>query len=179
MAIAPEVRAFLQEKGASYEIIQHRLAFTASEEAAAAHVRGAGWAKTVVFHTAEGEPILAVLPATYQVDVARLAQLAGTSSVRLAAEEELAGLYPHCERGAMAPIGSLYGQRTFADEHLASVGEIVFNAGDHVEAVRMLWEDYQRLAAPAMGVFGRRGNGQPSARTPRSPRLHESGGGWH
>jgi Ala-tRNA(Pro) deacylase len=179
MTISADVRAFLRENAASYAIVQHHLAFTAQEEAAAAHVPGAGWAKAVVFFTAAAEPILAVLPATYQVNAARLAALAGTPAVRLASEQELARLYPHCERGAMAPIGALYGQRTFADEHLATAGEIVFNAGDHVEAVRMRWQEYLRLVDPVMGTFGERTNGQPTARTPRSPHLHENGGGWH
>ncbi|NIR36376.1 MAG: deacylase, partial [Actinobacteria bacterium] len=77
----------------------------------------------------------AVLPASYQVDVDRLGELVGGGELRLAEESEFAPLYPNCEPGAMPPLGVLYDQPVFVETRLTEDEEIVFNAGDHKEAV--------------------------------------------
>jgi Ala-tRNA(Pro) deacylase len=151
MGIAPEVEKLLKNEGVSYDVIKHPTAYTAQEEAAASHISGYEWAKTVIYFTDEDEPIMAVLPASYHVNQGKLAKLAGSSSLRLAEESDFAGLYPNCEPGAMPPLGNLYGQRVFVDQRLADDEEIVFNAGNHSEAVRMRYAEYEKLAKPTVG----------------------------
>jgi Ala-tRNA(Pro) deacylase len=119
------------------------------------HVPGRMWAKTVVC-IADGEPVLAVLPAHYSIDVERLRALVGATALRLANEVELAPLYPECELGAMPPLGPLYGQRVFLDQAMVEDEEIVFNAGTHTDAIRMKLEDFSRLVKPVVGVFSHR-----------------------
>ena len=68
MAIPASIERFVRESGVSFTPIHHRVAFTAQEEAAATHVPGMEWAKTVVCF-ADGKPILAVLPAHYRLDL--------------------------------------------------------------------------------------------------------------
>lgn len=155
MAIAPEVEKLLKNEGVSYDILKHPTAYTAQEEAAASHISGYEWAKTVIYFTEDDEPIMAVLPASYHVNQEKLAELVGSGSLRLAEESDFAGLYPNCEPGAMPPLGNLYGQRVFVDERLTKDEEIVFNAGNHSEAVRMSYADYERLAKPTVGDFSR------------------------
>lgn len=153
MPIPASIQKFLSEHGVPYQVLTHRQAYTAQEEAAVAHVPGREWAKTVVCF-ADDEPILAVLPALYNVDTERLQRLAGAKKVRLATEAELAPLYKDCEPGAMPPLGCLYGQRVFVDRTLASDPEIVFNAGTHADAIRMRYEDFAKLTNPTVGDFG-------------------------
>ena len=81
MAVPASIEKFLNERRIPFQILTHRKAFTAQEEAAVAHVPGREWAKTVVC-MADDAPILAVLPALYQVDTERLARLAGAKKVR-------------------------------------------------------------------------------------------------
>ena len=47
MTIAARIEQYLEEQGVEYEIIDHPIAFKAQEEAAASHVPGRHWAKTV------------------------------------------------------------------------------------------------------------------------------------
>lgn len=154
MAVAPEVEKLLRDQRVKYEVIKHPTAYTAAEEAAVSHVSGYEWAKTVIFFTAGGEPIMAVVPASYHVNTGSLEKLASSGSLRLAEESEFAGLYPNCEPGAMPPFGNLYGQRVFIDQRLAEHESIVFNAGNHTEAVRLRYKDFERLAKPVVGQFG-------------------------
>ena len=62
MAIPESIRKFVETHGIGFTSIHHRLAYTAQEEAAATHVPGREWAKTVVC-IADGRPVLALLPA--------------------------------------------------------------------------------------------------------------------
>jgi Ala-tRNA(Pro) deacylase len=151
--IASSVSEFLRTHGVPFSVVTHRTAFTAQEEAAVSHVPGRMWAKTVVC-VADGEPVLAVLPAHYSIDVERLRVIVGATALRLANEVELAPLYPECELGAMPPLGPLYGQRVFVDQSLMDDTEILFNAGTHTDAVRMKLDDFTRLVHPVVGAFG-------------------------
>lgn len=154
MPVPASITEFLKRSKARYTIVAHPTAYTAQEEAAAAHIPGRQWAKTVVCF-ADGEPILAVLPAHHTVDLAQLKALAGTGSLRLAKEEEFASLYPECEAGAMPPLGPLYHQRVFVDEPVTKEAEIVFNGGTHTDAIRMRYQDFAALVKPVVGEFGR------------------------
>jgi Ala-tRNA(Pro) deacylase len=146
------IREFLRDANVPYTVIAHRPAFTAQEEARAAHVPGRGWAKVVVC-LVNGEPIEAVVPATLTVNLERLLDLAGGNQIRLADEDELGRLFPACEAGAMPPFGPLYGQSVYVDVHLASESEIVFNAGTHTEAIAMRWADFSKSVRPVVGAF--------------------------
>ena len=152
MAATLSIHQFLHDAQVPYSVLPHRPAFTAQEEAAAAHVPGRDWAKVVVC-IADGRPVQAVVPAPLSVDLMELADLAGAESVRLATEDELGRLFPDCEAGAMPPFGPVYGQQVFVDVHLAGEPEIVFNAGNHRDAISMRWPDFVHAVRPIVGRF--------------------------
>jgi Ala-tRNA(Pro) deacylase len=152
MSIPSSIARFLE--GMPYQVVTHRTAFTAQEEAAAAHVPGREWAKTVVCF-ADETPILAVLPAHHQIDLERLRKLSGAATIRIAMERELAALYPACETGAVPPLGPLFGHPVFVDTVIAQDSEVVFHAGTHVDAVRMRYADLAALSSPVVGEFSR------------------------
>jgi Ala-tRNA(Pro) deacylase len=106
-------------------------------------------AKTVVVKI-DGKPVMAVLPASFHVDLRLLKRATDANKVELASEEELKDLFPECETGAMPPFGNLYGLDVFADESLSKDREIAFNAGSHRELIRLEWGDFKRLAKPRM-----------------------------
>ena len=155
MAVTASVQEFLRRANLAYSVFPHVRAYTAQEEAAVTHVSGRDWAKAVVCFM-DGEPVQAVVPADLEVDLARLAALAGASAIRLATEDELGWLYPDCERGAMPPLGPLYNQTVFVDEALAEETRIVFNGGTHADAVSMRYDDFALLTHPIVGRFARR-----------------------
>jgi Ala-tRNA(Pro) deacylase len=150
--IPTSISDYLDRNRARYTVMSHPVAYTAQTEAAAAHVPGNEWAKAVVCF-ADDQPILAVLPAPFAVDLNRLQRAADAHSIRLAKEVEFARLYEDCETGAMPPLGPLYGQRVFVDKRLTADPEVVFNAGSHHDAIRMPYREFERLAKPTVAEF--------------------------
>ncbi len=149
-----KLREFLDSNQVKYVTISHSVAYTAQEIAASAHIRGKELAKTVMVML-DGELAMAVLPASYQLDLEKLKAVAGAASVRLATEAEFKDKFPGCETGAMPPFGNLYGMKVFADETLTQDEEIAFNAGTHSELIRLAWADYARLVQPVIAQLAR------------------------
>jgi Ala-tRNA(Pro) deacylase len=143
------LREFLDYHHTKYLVISHSLAYTAQGVAALAHVSGKKLAKTVIVKI-DGILAMAVIPASYHVDLDRLRALTGAQSVEVATEREFADAFPDCETGAMPPFGLLYDMHVYADVNLAENEEITFSAGTHRELVRMRWEDLDRLVNPTV-----------------------------
>ncbi len=144
-----KLREFLDSNRIKYMVISHSLAYTAQGVAALAHVSGKKLAKTVIVKI-DGVLAMAVIPASFHVDLDRLRKLTGAQSVEVASELEFKDAFPDCETGAMPPFGNLYDMPVYADESLAQNEEITFTGGSHRELVRMQWADMQRLVNPTI-----------------------------
>lgn len=147
-----QLRAFLDKHHIRYVVISHSKAFTAQGIAALAHISGKELAKTVILKL-DGSLAMAVLPASYQVDLVAIKKAAGVRVAELASEHEFAQHFPDCETGAMPPFGNLYGIPVYVDETLAEDEEIVFNAGSHYELIRLAYRDFEDLAKPLVMDF--------------------------
>lgn len=154
MAICSKLKKYLDGQNVSYRTIFHPPAFTMQEIAAASHIPGRMVAKSVVVK-ANGGMALCVLPATAMVDFKAVASLLGTPEVTLATEDDFAGAFEECERGAFCPFGHLYQIPLVMDEAMWRSPKMAFNAGTHRELVEMEVEDYCRLANPQIGPIGR------------------------
>ena len=146
------LKEFLDKHNVKYIVISHSPAYTAQGIAALVHIPGKELAKTVMVKM-DGSLVMAVLPASFHVDLMRLKVEAMATTVELASESEFKDRFPDCEIGAMPPFGNLYGIEVFADESLAKDEEIAFNAGSHRELIRLAWEDFEKLVKPKVVRF--------------------------
>ncbi len=142
-----KLKRYLDENKVGYEVIRHGEAYTAQELAAAMHVKGRLMVKVVIVNSEKGY-IMAALPADRRVDIAALRTALGLKMVALATEEEFKRLFPDCEPGAMPPFGNLYNIPVYVDKVLTEDRDIVFQAGNHYEAVKMGYGDFERLVKP-------------------------------
>jgi Ala-tRNA(Pro) deacylase len=145
------IENMLREKGVEYEVIPHRLAFSAQQTAAVEHVSGHIFAKTVIVTDGEKFHML-VLPGSHQVDMSLAEKLLGPG-LRLAMEEEMAFLFPESELGAEPPFGSMYDLKTYVDGSLTEKEKIVFRAGSHERSIKMRCADYMALEKPTVACF--------------------------
>jgi Ala-tRNA(Pro) deacylase len=153
-AVVPlsKVKAFLDAHGVKYVGISHSKAYTAQGIAAIAHISGRELAKSVIVKL-DGDLAMAVLPASYQVDLDALRHATGVREAELATESEFKRHFPDCETGAMPPFGNLYGIPVYVDESLTEDHEIAFNAGSHYELIKMAYLDFERLVKPEVMEF--------------------------
>jgi Ala-tRNA(Pro) deacylase len=150
-----KLKAFLDRNNVPYIQISHSKAYTAQAIAALAHVPGRELAKTVIVRV-NGKLAMAVLPASFQVDLQKLRIGAGADDVQLATEYEFEESFPDCEVGAMPPFGNLYAMPVYVEQSLTRDEEIAFNAGSHKELIRLAYADFERLVNPVVLEFSRR-----------------------
>jgi Ala-tRNA(Pro) deacylase len=147
-----KLKEFLDARNVKYVSITHSTAYTAQEIASLAHIKGQDLAKTVIVKI-DGQMAMAVLPASYQVDLSAVKAAANADTAELATEGEFRGQFPECETGAMPPFGNLYGMPVFVDQNLTRDEEIAFNAGTHNELIRLPYKDFERLVQPTVTGF--------------------------
>jgi Ala-tRNA(Pro) deacylase len=143
------LREFLDSNNIRYLVISHSVAYTAQGIAALTHIPGKELAKTVIVMI-DGRLAMAVVPASFRVDILRLKKYLAADTVELASETEFRDRFGDCETGAMPPFGNLYGMDVFADTGLTLDKEIAFNAGSHRELVRMAFSDFRGLVDPIL-----------------------------
>jgi Ala-tRNA(Pro) deacylase len=147
MVIARKLKALLDGERVLYHVLRHHERFTSQEIAQALHVPGQMLAK-VVMVKAKGKLRMAVLPANFLVDLTAFAKAVGAPDAGLATEGEFKSRFPDCEVGAMPPFGNLYDVPVVVDRSLAKDKEIVFEAGNHHEAIKIAYADFARLVEP-------------------------------
>lgn len=150
--VLTRLKQFLEENKVEYEVHSHPETFTAQEIAASLHVPGKELAKVVILRVGQ-RFLMAVLPASYRVSFDKIRELTGETEVRLASEAEFKDLFPDCEVGAMPPFGHLYNLEVLADRSLTDNTWIVYQAGSHIDTIRMKYADFVRLAQPRMEDF--------------------------
>ena len=146
------LKAFLDKNEVKYVAISHSRAYTAQEAAALAHIPGKDLAKTIIVKL-DGNMVMAVLPASYRIEMNQLATAAGVTTAELATESEFKDRFEDCDTGAMPPFGNLYGMDVDVAESLAEDDEIAFSAGSHRELVKLAYADFERLVQPKVLRF--------------------------
>lgn len=147
-----KLKKFLNEHNVKYQVISHSLAYTALEIAQAAKISGYELAKTVIVK-ADGKMVMVVLPARYKLDLTLVKQALHANLVALASEEEFATHFPDCEIGAMPPFGHLYDIPVYVAQEVTHDQNIAFNAGSHLEVIKMTYVDYAHLEKPKVAAL--------------------------
>jgi len=149
MPILAKLKQVLDSRNISYEVYNHRPAFTAQEIAAIQHVPCRELAKVVILKV-DGAFVMAVLPASRKVSLDKVRAGLGAGEVALATVGEFASLFPECEIGAMPPFGNLFSLPVYVDFELEKDEAIFFNAGNHQQTVRLRYKDFKELVKPAV-----------------------------
>jgi Ala-tRNA(Pro) deacylase len=147
-----KVTEFLDQRNVRFETMKHPAAYSGLKLAEEVHVSGRQVAKTVLLR-ADGGYVIAILPTTHCIDFESLEVLLGTKPIELATEMEAMELFPDMESGVVPMFGSVYGIRTIVDIHLAGCESIVFEGTTHEEAIRIAYEDFERIENPVTGLF--------------------------
>jgi len=149
MAILKRLKEMLDEAKITYEVYNHALAYTAQEIAAKQHVSGNELAKVVMLE-ADDQLVMGVVRGNDKISLPIVEDSLGVRHAQLATEDEFISRFPECEIGAMPPFGNLFGVKVYVDPALAKDEYIYFNAGNHVQTVRLKYKDFARLVEPTV-----------------------------
>lgn len=141
---------FLKEAHIPFTPLRHPATFSAERGAALCHVPGRSWAKTVICF-ADDEPVAAVVPAPFRVDLEQLRILSGALTTRLARQEELAAICPGCEAGGVSLFNGQWKPRVFVDQSFVGDPQMTVCAGTHTDEIQLHYGDFAELTRPVVG----------------------------
>jgi Ala-tRNA(Pro) deacylase len=126
----------LDERGISYEIVEHDLAFTAAAEARAAGQEPANAVKSLLLRDLEGYELV-VIQASDRLDLQKVREQLGErrSELRLATEEEMDADFPQFELGALPPLGEMLPAPEIVDRRVLDHERVLCNGGDHTHSL--------------------------------------------
>src|SRR5437867_11752823 len=108
------LREFLDSHNVGYIVISHSPAFTAQGIAALAHIPGKELAKTVMVKM-DDSLVMAVLPASFHVDLRQLKAEAMATTAELASESEFKDRFPDCKTDANRPYRNCNAIKAFPE----------------------------------------------------------------
>lgn len=155
MPLSTTLKHFLDNKGVRYEIIHHPHTRCSMETAQAAHIPGDQLAKSVILED-DGGYVMAVVPATHQVELSKLNKRL-RRQLGLVSESEITSLFEDCEPGAVPPVGQAYGFDVVIDDCLTAYHDVYFEGGDHTAVVHLTGRNFKQLMESAQrGHISRR-----------------------
>jgi len=98
----------------------------------------------------DGVLVMGVIPGSRKINLDLVRSSLEAKKARLATEEEFVTRFPDCEIGAMPPFGNLFDLKVVVDPALEMDEHIYFNAGNHVQTVRLRYDDFARMVRPQM-----------------------------
>lgn len=143
MAIAPDVKTYLDKSGVSCEAVSHPQVFSCVEEAKALGIDADEIAKNLIIKMKDRHAFV-VLPGARRLDMHKLRDLLGKRA-RLELEEEMPADFPKYEVGAVPPLGEFFGLPVYVDKRLLDHETIIFVAGTHTDSIKMKTQDFVNL----------------------------------
>lgn len=144
----------LKRLGILFRVDEHPPTRKAAETARTEGVPPGNFAKVVLLLGGRAR-VLAVLRADTRIDLPRLRELTGYPELRLATEEELGKEFPHCEVGAMPPLGNPGEFEIHVEDDLARAPEITFHACSRRHTITIGGEDFLRACGGHLLDFDR------------------------
>jgi Ala-tRNA(Pro) deacylase len=145
------VASYLEAQGVPHEVVEHPTRYSAAADARAAGLEPDDAAKTILLRDDEGYKV-AVIPASHRLDLHKLRELLGAgSSLRLAAEHEIAADFEAFEVGAVPPFGPLLPAPEVVDRRLLEHDRVMCSGGDHRHGVMLDPNEIVRIAKPQVG----------------------------
>jgi prolyl-tRNA editing enzyme YbaK/EbsC (Cys-tRNA(Pro) deacylase) len=138
---------FLDKNNVKYEIIKHRVVYTAYDKAATLKIKLGQVAKTIIVSLDKKDRALALIPANKNLDKKKLLQIINKQRQKLklnnfkkidfAEEKWMKKTLKGIKLGATPPFGALYGLKTFIDNALTKQTKLFVNAGDYQSSLKI------------------------------------------
>ena len=163
MPIPKSILKFLDKNKIKYEIIKHRIVYTAYDKAATLGLKPQQVAKTVIINLDNKDHALALIPANKNLDKKKFLKIVNAwkakqvaadshGRIRIARDRRTSARYSRADfakeqwmkkvlrgikLGATPPFGVLYKLPTFIDNALTNQPKLIVNAGDYQNSLKI------------------------------------------
>jgi prolyl-tRNA editing enzyme YbaK/EbsC (Cys-tRNA(Pro) deacylase) len=147
MSIPKSILNFLDKNKIKYEILKHRIVYTAYDKAATLGLKPQQVAKTVIVNLDKKEHALGLIPANKNLDKKKLLALINKQRQKIkqpnfkkidfADEKWMKKALTGIKVGATPAFGIIYKLPTFVDNALAGQPKLIVNAGDYQNSLKI------------------------------------------
>lgn len=168
MKLSAPLTAYLKRHKLAHEVVEHKTVFTAYDLAQTLKVKLDTVAKTLLLKVQQPKAvspdereqkamrhILAVLPASRRLDLARVKKVLKAKAVSIASEKDITKAL-RLKPGRQTPFGSLHGVRVVMDAALLKTTRALFSAGHFTSSLRLKVKDYRKAEQPLVGDIGKK-----------------------
>lgn len=147
MSLSPAVQTYLSNSHIGYQVLEHPHSRNSMQTARISHITPAHLAKAVVVKAGDTY-LMCVVPASHVlvlnwIDRDYSADHHGHH--QLVPEDELQGLFPDCELGAVPAIGQAYDMKVVWDSSLRHADEVYLEAGDHRHIFQLGGQEFMEV----------------------------------
>ena len=140
-----QLQEFLNSHNIKYTTISYSPAHTTQDLANYKSRLGMDLIQAVPVEIENQRIIIAILPASRQINLGSLEEAFKTNKLRLLEQKEVENLFPNCEFGTLPPFGELYDKEVFGARDLVQNQEVTFYAYSYAHLVRMNYGDFEKL----------------------------------
>ncbi len=144
--------SLLEKSHAPFEVVPHRVVFTAYDAAQTLKVKLAEIAKTLLVKIDRGYALV-ILSAEQNLDLKKLSKLTDAKKISFPKEKEVMA-FIKSTKAPVSSFGSLYGIPVILEKKFSKARTAFFSAGSFTEAIRMKLADFIVLEQPAVAAFG-------------------------
>ncbi len=152
MSLPSKLVTYLEKKNAQYDILKHRVVYTAYDLASTLHVSELGIVKTLLLKTEQGL-VLALLSAAHNLDVPKFLKAAKAKKASILKEKDVITLLKLGKK-PLASFGGLYRIPVILDKSLLKNKKAVFSGGSFTHSLHMMVKDFLALENPTVAIFG-------------------------
>lgn len=147
------VTKLLDEAKVKYNLIEHRVVYTAHDVSATTKKKLGEIAKVVLLKV-DKDFVLIVLPAGKYVDFSGIKKALKAKKISMASEKDIIK-HLKTKVGLLHPFGMEYNMKTLLDKSLTKSKKLITSAGSYTHSLEITMKDFEKLVQPLKGVFAK------------------------
>jgi len=130
MSVPKKIINFLEKSKVKYEIIKHKIVYTAYDKTKTLRIPEKIVGKTLILKT-NGNLSIALIPANKNLNPQKIKKSAKIKKLDFVSERVIKNKFKGVRVGAVPPFGNLWSIPTFIDKSLIKQPKIIINSGDY------------------------------------------------
>lgn len=162
MSLSGKLVSYLENHNVRYDILKHRIVYTAYDLAATLRIPEIGVTKALLLKTEQGL-ILALLSAAHQLDIPRLLKALKAKKVRILKEAEMVSALK-LGRKPLHAFSKLYKIPVVMERALLKNKNLILPSGTFTESLKLPVKSFLSLENPVLGTFGLKRKKKPATK---------------